>query len=133
MTIFVWPPLQIDTSAIASEATLLDIKGAVDQLEGYVDGIETLIGTSNTNTGNIATDVGLIKGYVDGIEGKIDSLIAFGGATFFTKPYDQIVPSTDATHDYYTSKLAAASQQVLTITYSDATKATISDISVTNH
>lgn len=62
-----------------AQTTLLTaISSSVDQLEGYVDGLEALLATSNTNTGNTATSVASIDtktstiiGHVDGLEGLI--------------------------------------------------------------
>jgi hypothetical protein len=89
MTLFVYPPITVATTGLATEAKQ-DV----------------------TNT-------------------KLDTLSSKTAQTgFFTLAYDQIVPTTDATHDYYTSKLAGVSKQVLTITYADATKAVATDYKV---
>jgi hypothetical protein len=49
---------------------------------------------------------------------------------FFTLPYDQIVPTYGATSDTYVSKLAGVTQQTLTITYADGTKAVATNFQV---
>jgi hypothetical protein len=62
--------------------------------------------------------VGSTNTKLDSLQTQVNAL----GKGFFFKPYDEIVASVDATHDYFTSKLATVTQQVLTVTYSDATK-----------
>lgn len=160
----------------ASNVLLTDMKalsttlnGYVDQIEGYTDGIETLVGTtnsalttldghvddletlvtgSNTKLDTLHTDMVDVKGYVDGLETlvgttnstlttidghidgletlvtgtntKLDTLIGIGFP--FNKPYDELVASVDATHDYFTTKLATVTQQVLTVTYTGTDK-----------
>jgi hypothetical protein len=49
---------------------------------------------------------------------------------FFTLPYDQIVPTFGATTDEYVSKLGGVTQQTLTITYADGTKAVATNFQV---
>ncbi len=84
------PPAAI-SAGMATEATSLSILAAVDGIEtligstntkldtihtdigttiaGYVDGIETAIGSTNTKLDTLHTDIGTtIAGYVDGIE-----------------------------------------------------------------
>lgn len=91
------------------EGQLTALEGYVDQIEGYVDGIETAIASTNTK--------------IDSTNTKLDTLTAKAAAGFpFTKPFDELESSVDATHDYFTTKLATVVQQVLTVTYTDATK-----------
>lgn len=127
MTLFLYPPTLITGGA--TEATLLTVKSdtaalvakdfatsakqdatnhRLDALAGYVDGIETLVGSSNT---------------------KLDSLIAkdFATETTLAKlkkwPYAtfaSITPSEDATNTYYTYKTALAAT-VGTITTNKST------------
>ena len=141
MTLFIYPPTLITGGA--TEATLLDILAAVD-------GVETLIGTTNTKLDSViakdfatsakqdATNHRLdtLAGYVDGIETlvgssntKLDSLIAKDFATEATLaklkkwPYTtfaSITPSEDATNTYYTYKTALAAT-VGTITTNKST------------
>jgi hypothetical protein len=55
---------------------------------------------------------------------------AIGKGLFF-KPYDEIVPNfAGSTTDVYTSKLATVTQQTLTITYADSSKAVMTNIKV---
>lgn len=75
----------ITSTGGALEATQLNVLGAVDQLEGYTDGIEALLGTANTNTSainsnittvntNLTSILGVVdqlEGYTDGVEGLI--------------------------------------------------------------
>ena len=50
---------------------------------------------------------------------------------FFFKPYDELSANySGATTDVWTSKLATVTQQVLTITYADSTKAQITNVKV---
>jgi hypothetical protein len=49
---------------------------------------------------------------------------------FFTLPYDQIVPTYNVDNDVYVSKLSGVTQQTLTITYSDGTKAVATNFQV---
>jgi hypothetical protein len=58
-------------AAGSTEATQLLVLAAVDQIEGYVDGLETLIGTTNASLTTIAGYVDQIEGYTDGLEGLI--------------------------------------------------------------
>ena len=50
---------------------------------------------------------------------------------FFSKPYDELSANyAGATTDVWTSKLATVTQQTLTITYADSTKAVITNVKV---
>lgn len=53
---------------------LNSILAAVDGLEGFTDGLETLIGTTNTT-------LTTLNGYVDGLEGFVDGIEALIGTT----------------------------------------------------
>lgn len=59
------PEVQIGASALpsgaATEATLLDVKAALVSLEGYTDGLESLLSFINSNTDGL-------EGFVDGLE-----------------------------------------------------------------
>lgn len=44
-------------------------------LNGYVDGLETLLGTANTTQSAIAGFVDQLEGFVDGIEPKLDAIV----------------------------------------------------------
>jgi hypothetical protein len=117
MSLFVYPPIAVNTTGLATEAKQ-------DVTNTKLDTLHTDIGSTNTKLDTLHTDIGSTNT-------KLDTLSAKTAKTgFFTKSYDQIVPTTDATHDYYTSKLATVSQQVLTITYADATKAVATDYKV---
>lgn len=98
MSLFVWPPQNINTTGLATEAKQ--------------DVTNTKLDTLHTDTAAVTT--------------RLNQM----GAAFFTKAFDEIVPTTDATHDIYTSKLATVTQQTLTITYSDATKSTVTSYKV---
>lgn len=70
---------------------------------------------------DIKADVALIKADVDAINLK-------SPAAMLTKRFDQIVPDfSGLLTKVYTTKLAGVAQEVLTITYTDATKTTPSD------
>lgn len=58
----------------ATEATLLNIYGAVDGLEGMVDGIEGLITAGNVLLSDMKTLSTTLNGYVDQIEGYTDGI-----------------------------------------------------------
>jgi hypothetical protein len=68
-------------STRASEATLLNVLGAVDQLEGYVDGVETLVTSSNTKldtliaqTDTVESLIGTTNSTLTTIDGRVDQL-----------------------------------------------------------
>jgi hypothetical protein len=88
----------------ATETTLLAVLNAVDQLEGFTDGIEALLTTIRDNADQL-------EGYLDGVEGSLASIDAGVPATLgeTTKANsmpvvlasDQVIPVTT------TSNLAA--------------------------
>ena len=62
------------------------------------------------------------------IETQVTAINAKSPAAMLTKRFDQIVPNfSGALTKVYTTKLAGVTQEVLTITYTDATKTTPSD------
>lgn len=155
MSLFVWPPVTV--AGVATEATSLNILAAVDgveskldtlhadvqQVAGYIDNIEGLIISSNTKLDTLHTDNTTIIGYIDGIETligttntntantntKLDTLITRASGNLINVAYDQIVPNlAGATADIYVYKLATVTVKTLTITYADATKQVISDV-----
>lgn len=65
------PPAAI--TGFGTSANQTTIIGHVDGIEASVDGIETLIGTTNSTLTTIAGHVDQIEGYVDGIETAIAS------------------------------------------------------------
>lgn len=65
------PILVSDATVATSLATLL---AAVDQLEGYTDGLETVLGTMNTTLTAISGFVDQLEGYTDGIEALLTAL-----------------------------------------------------------
>lgn len=104
-------------TAVDQVETKLDtIDGHIDQIEGYVDGIE----------GSLTT----ISGNVSDIETGVNSLLNKMGAAAFTLTYDQLAFTYNANQDIITSKLLGSDRQVLTITYSDATKQTITNVGI---
>jgi hypothetical protein len=60
---------------------LTAIAGFVNDLEGYTDGLETLVTSSNTKLDTINTNLGSLSGYVDGLEGLLTTLNAKDFAT----------------------------------------------------
>ncbi len=112
-------------SDFATETTLLLVESAVDGLETlvgttntkldtvitHVDGIEALIGTTNTNTSNINTQL------TNKLSGSLVNV-----------QYDNFAVAYNALNDVYTYKLAAATVKTVTITYTDATKQVISTV-----
>ena len=55
---------------------LTAIAGYVNQLEGYTDGLEALITTTNSLVTTLSGHVDQLEGYTDGVEAKLDTLIA---------------------------------------------------------
>lgn len=109
-------PVTTTITGVATEVTAAAILTAVDQIEGYIDGIE---GTLNTISGNVAD-----------VESIASSMLNKMGASAFTLTYDQLAFTYNATQDIITSKLTGADRQILTITYSDATKQTITNVGI---
>lgn len=143
MTLFVWPPQNINTTGLATEATLLTI-------DGHVDGLETLVTATNTKLQDIITINGVIDGHVDGLEtlvtatnAKLDTLNAkdFATETTLAKtrkwPYtnfDAQVLTQGALTDTWQYKTGGSSGTVvgtILITYTDTTKGTIASIGYT--
>lgn len=132
-------------SALATEATLAAIESEVDGLEtlvgttnselstangkldtviGHVDGIETLIGTTNST-------LSTISGNVDGLETAVaatNTRLGEMSAGLVTAKHDSIVPTFNATSDVWEFKLSGVTQQTVTINYTDATKAVITSV-----
>jgi hypothetical protein len=50
------------------------LEAYVDGLEGYTDGLETAVASTNTKLDTLHTDLGTLGGYVDGLEGFTDGL-----------------------------------------------------------
>jgi hypothetical protein len=123
------------SSNAATEATQIQVLAELILMAGYIDGLETLVASTNTKLDTLHTDIATtVVGHIDGIEtliGTTNTNVAAVttrlnqmGSALFTKAYDELDASVDATHDYYVTKLATVTQQTLTITYSDATKDT---------
>lgn len=153
MTLYVWPPTSVTIAGVATEATLLQVLAAVDDIETLATAIEAKVATETTlaavkaKTDNLdvaistrATEATLAT---RGSEATLatrasESTLAAANAKlgavakgFFTLPYDELSANyAGATTDVWTSKLATVVQQVLTITYTDATKAVISGVKV---
>jgi hypothetical protein len=80
----------------------------------------------SVSSGNIATETTL-----DAIKTLLDTQVAALNKGFFSKPYDELSADyAGSTTDVWTSKLATVTQQVLTITYADSTKAQITNVKV---
>lgn len=63
----------VETLLGSANTLATTLNGYVDGLEGYVDGIETLIGTTNSSLTTIAGYVDGLEGYLDGVETAIAS------------------------------------------------------------
>jgi ABC-type transporter Mla subunit MlaD len=64
--------LTANTSSLATiNVTLTAIKGYIDGVEGFTDGLETLIGSTNSKLDSIISFVDGLEGYTDGIETSI--------------------------------------------------------------
>ena len=72
-----------------------------------------------------------ISGNIADLETLSTAILNKLGASAFTLTFDQQVFTYDATRDYIQTKLAASDRQLMTITYADATKQQITDITVT--
>lgn len=141
-------PVATTIVGVATEVTLDAIKTLVNSLQsdvadgvkidptdlatlvGYIDNLETLITSTNSKLDTLiakdyATQTTLASVLVDTTAIKNKT-----AAVFFTKSYDQIVPSVTATEDVYTTKLLGVTQQTLTVTYSDSTKSTVTNYQV---
>lgn len=87
--------------------SLTALQGYVDQLEGYSDGLETLIGTTNSTLTTVSGQLTTLAGYTDGIEtlitatnsamtalqGYTDGLEALTGAVTETAPANDTASS----------------------------------------
>lgn len=122
MALFVWPPQNVNTSGLATEAKQDVTNTKLDTIAGYVDGIETAVASTNTK-------LDTIDGHIDGIEGALTTLNAKDFATEATLaktrkwPYAthaKIVPTSDVNNEYYTYK-TSGDVTVGTITKAKAT------------
>ena len=136
MALFVWPPQNINTTGLATEAKQDDIIAAVDGVETLITDtnskLDTLNGTDFANSAN-----------QDTTNSKLDTLIAKDFATEATLektrkwPYatfDAQVLTSGATTDswaYKTGGAGGTTVGTILITYSDNTKALISNITYT--
>lgn len=115
MTLFVWPPQNVNTTGLATEAKQDVTNTKLDTIAGYVDGIETLIGTTNTNTSNVNT---VLSDRLSGslVPAKFDYIgYTDGGAT--------------ETFVYKTGGSGGTTQKTVIVTYTDSSKAIL--VSVT--
>jgi hypothetical protein len=130
MTLFVWPPQNINTTGLATEAKQDDIINAVD-------GVETLIGETNTKLDTLNAKDFATAAKQDTTNTKLDSLIAKDFATETTLqklrewPYatwDKQALAEGVADDVWTYTSGATVVGTITITYTDATKGTIQDV-----
>jgi hypothetical protein len=137
MALFVWPPQNINTTGLATEAKQ-------DVIIAAIDGVETLITDTNSkldtlNSTDFATSAkqDTIIGHIDGIEGALATLNAKDFATETTLqklrewPYatwDKQALTEGATTDTWTYTSGVTTVGTITITYTDTGKGTIQDV-----
>jgi hypothetical protein len=130
MALFVWPPQNVNTTGLATETKQDDIIDAVD-------GVETLIGATNTKLDTLNAKDFATSAKQDATNTKLDSLIAKDFATEATLqklrewPYatwDKQALTEGATTDTWTYTSGVSTVGTITITYTDATKGTIQDV-----
>ena len=117
MTLFVWPPQSINTSGLATSAGQTTTNTKLDTIAGYVDGLETLVGTTNTNTGNVNT---VLSDRLSGslVPAKFDYIgYTDGGAS--------------ETFVYKTGGSGGTTQKTITVTYADSSKAVLVSVAAT--
>lgn len=86
-------PLQVDSSKllqidIAADSSGLATSTKQDTIIGHVDGIETLIGTTNTNTGNSATSLAILDDWDESDRAKVNTIVGNAGVTGNTGTVD---------------------------------------------
>lgn len=101
MALFVWPPQNVNTSGLATEAKQDVTNTKLDTIAGYVDGIEGALTTLNAK--DFATEATLAK------------TRKWPYAT-----HAKIVPTSDVNNEYYTYK-TSGDVTVGTITKAKAT------------
>jgi hypothetical protein len=109
MSLFVYPPVNVSITGVATEATLQAVKTAVNSIDTKLDSVAT------------QTTVNDIKTIIDGrLSGSL-----------VPKAFDAIVPTFGATTDayaYYTGGTGGTLLKTVTITYTDSTKSVIQSI-----
>jgi hypothetical protein len=137
MTLFVWPPQNINTTGLATEAKQDDIIDAVD-------GVETLIGATNTKLDTLNAKDFATAAKQDSTNIRLDTLhfdlltlaaIDYAKETTLQKlrewPYatwDKQALAEGVADDVWTYTSGATVVGTITITYTDATKGTIQDV-----
>jgi hypothetical protein len=123
MALFVWPPQNVNTTGLATEAKQDTLIAAVDGVEGKLD---TLIAKDFATSAK-----------QDTTNTKLDTLIAKDFATEVTLqklrewPYatwDKQALTEGATTDTWTYTSGVSTVGTITITYTDSTKGTIQDV-----
>lgn len=97
MTLLVWPPASVNITGGATEASLLNVLSAVD-------GVEALLGTSNSNTNNTTQAIVATNNLLT----TTNNLLTAGNA-ILTAPVgiERIAVGTPYYRDYSSSNLAA--------------------------
>jgi hypothetical protein len=110
MTLFVWPPQSINTSGLATSAGQTATNTKLDTIAGYVDGLEALVGTTNT----VLSD--RLSGSL--VPAKFDYIgYTDGGAS--------------ETFVYKTGGSGGTTQKTITVTYADSSKAVLVSVAAT--
>jgi hypothetical protein len=71
----------VETKLDTLHTDLATLDGHVDGLEGFTDGIETLLGTGNTNTGNAATSLGVMDDWDESDRAKVNIIVGQAGVS----------------------------------------------------
>lgn len=135
MTLFIWPSAN---SGLATEATLASVLAELGTIDGHIDGLETLVGSTNTKLDTIA-------GYVDGIETLIGTTNTNTGNTntaiserlsgsLVPAKYDYIAYTdggASETFVYKTGGSGGTTQKTIVVTYTDASKAVLVSVAAT--
>ncbi|HUR99864.1 MAG TPA: hypothetical protein VMZ26_17505 [Pyrinomonadaceae bacterium] len=120
------------TVGLATEATLLEVRDAVDSLEAFTDGIEGLLTATNVLLTAVNASIDQLEGYSDGLEGLLtsirdatDGLEGFvDGLEGFVDGLETLVASANASLTSIDGKLT----DVATATKQDTGNASLSSI-----
>lgn len=130
MALFVWPPQNINTTGLATEAKQ-------DVIIAAIGGVETLITDTNSKLDTLNSTDFATSAKQDTTNGKLDTLIAKDFATEATLqklrewPYatwDKQALTEGATTDTWTYTSGVTTVGTITITYTDTGKGTIQDV-----
>lgn len=72
---------QTRLNLLGTEATLVEVRDKIEQLKGFTDGLEALLGTTNANTDATRAAVVVLQGYADTLEALLGTSNANTEAT----------------------------------------------------